>query len=186
MINSSYLMVPTLGDRSYFRDALVVMGASVLIALFALISIPLPFTPVPLVAQAQVVLFLGVLLGKKRAAAAVSLFLIQGAWGLPVFAGGVGGISKLVGPTGGYLIGYLAAAFITGWIWELCKDKTPLRAFFAMAAGNLVIFACGSVWLSQFVGWTGAWMLGVVPFLMGDLFKLLVATRLFKASSRLV
>lgn len=181
MINSSYLVLPTLADRAWLKNSLVVIAASFVIALFALISIPLPFSPVPLVTQAQVVLLLSVVLGSKRAVAAVLLYLAQGAMGFPVFSGGMAGWVILAGPTGGYLLGYAAAAFITGWLAERVKEQTPLKAFSVMAVGNLIIFVFGSIWLSQFLGWQGAWMLGVVPFLLGDLFKLIIATRVLRA-----
>ena len=177
MINSSYFVVPTFAQNSWVRNSLVVVGASILIALFALISVPLPFTPVPIAAQAQVILFLSVVLGSRRSVAAVALYLMQGAVGLPVFAGGKAGLLVLAGPTGGYLLGYLVAAFITGWISESLKEKTAWKVFGAMTVGNAAIFLFGALWLSHFVGWQGAWMLGVVPFLCGDLFKLLLATR---------
>src|ERR1700674_1128563 len=92
---------------SFLSSATLVILSSILIGLFAKVSIPLPFTPVPLATQSGVVLILAVLLGSKRAFAAVLLFLMQGAAGLPVFIKGAG-IAYLIGPTGGYLIGYLA------------------------------------------------------------------------------
>ncbi len=169
-------------SQSWARDALLVIGGSILIALFARVAIPLPFTPVPLALQMNVCLFLGVLLGSKRGAAAVLVFLAQGACGLPVFAKGNAGFAVLLGPTGGYLLGYVAAAFLAGYLWERAKSKSTGQAFLAMAAGNLVVYAIGVTHLSQFVGINRALLLGVAPFVIGDLLKLFLGVRALKTS----
>jgi biotin transport system substrate-specific component len=176
----SYLIDETAEDRSWLKEAMVILGASVIIALFAPISLRLPFTPVPIGTQAHVILFLSCLLGSKRAALAVLTFLFQGAIGLPVFAGGAGGILHLVGPTGGYLAGYVLAAFVTGFLMERMSHRTPSKAFLAMGLGNLILYLFGLPWLSRYVGWQSAFLLGMAPFLIGDWLKLVVATRLLK------
>ena len=168
-------------SSSLLRDAIIVLGASLIIGLFAKVAIPLPFTPVPLATQAQVCLFLGALLGSKRGALAVLLFLIQGSLGLPVFATGLANITWLFGAKGGYLLGYLFGTFLTGYLVERCKEKTSKTLFFHMALGNLVIFTLGYLHLSAFVGFVPALVLGVLPFLLGDAFKLLLAVRALKA-----
>jgi len=180
MINSSYLTLRIPAAHSWIKDGLIVVLSSFLIALCANVAIPLPFTPVPIAVQGSLILFIAALLGSQRAVAAVSLFLFQGLIGLPVFAHGTSGFLILLGPTGGYLIGYLIAAFVTGWIVERVREKTPLSFFLAMGAGNLVIFLVGAAWLSQFVGVSSALILGVAPFIAGDLLKLLVSARLLK------
>src|ERR1700691_2750834 len=96
-VNSSYLTAEFASDRSWFKEAAVILGASVIIALFAPVSIPLPFTPVPLATQVHVILLLSCIMGAKRASLAVLAFLFQGAIGLPVFAGGASGILTLAG-----------------------------------------------------------------------------------------
>jgi biotin transport system substrate-specific component len=149
-----------------------VIGSSLLIGLFSYVSIPLPFTPVPIVAQATLVLLLGVLLGSKKAASSVALFIAQGAAGLPVFAGGAFGVATLLGPRGGYLIGYLLAAYAAGKLMEVAGKKTILNAFMSMYAGNVIIYLCGSFGLSYFVGGAKALSLGVLPFVIGDLIKI--------------
>lgn len=180
-IQCTHFEITTSHERSLLQDAGIVLGASVLIGLFASISIPLPFTPVPIAMQAQVILFLAAMLGSKRGALAVLAYLAQGLMGLPVFAGNTSGVLVLAGPTGGYLLGYLAGAYATGYLAERLSKRTPARAFGAMALGNLVVFAFGVSWLSQFVGWQGALMLGFVPFVIGDLLKLTLAARSLKA-----
>jgi len=179
-INNVSLTYETAEGRSWLKEAGVIVGASIIIALFAPISIRLPFTPVPIATQAQVILLLSCLLGSRRAALAVLTYLFQGAIGLPVFAGGAAGIMVLAGPTGGYLLGYLAAAFVTGYLTERAKEHTPSKAFARMAAGNLVIYLFGIPWLARFLGWQGAIALGMLPFLIGDMIKLVVATRSLK------
>lgn len=156
---------------SLWRDAAVVLLSSFLIGLFAKLAIPLPFTPVPIGTQNFVVLFLAALLGPRKGAAAVFAFLAQGALGWPVFAGGVGGAAKLLGPTGGYLIGYLVAAYVTGALVEKAKEATAAKIFWALSAGAAVIYAFGASYLALFVGIEKAFLLGVAPFLLGDAFK---------------
>lgn len=180
-MNYSYLLTETAQDRSWLQDALMILGASVIIALFAPISIHLPFTPVPIATQVHVILLLAVLMGSKRSALAVMTYLAQGAVGLPVFAGGKGGILCLAGPTGGYLLGYVAAAYVTGLLIERSSRKTLGSALMAMGVGNLIIYLFGLGWLSQFVGLSSAFTLGMLPFLFGDALKLLAGVRILKS-----
>lgn len=176
-VNYPSLVRGTTVDRSWLREVLMILGASIIIALFAPISIPLPFTPVPIATQLHVILLLSCLLGAKRASLAVLTYLFQGVIGLPVFAGGLSGILVLAGPTGGYLLGYLAAAFVTGFLVERMRERTAFKAFAAMGVGNLVVFLFGLPWLSRYVGWENAFLLGMLPFLIGDAFKLIIVTK---------
>jgi len=165
---------------AFFREASLVILSSILIGLFGQIAIPLPFTPVPLATQPQLILLLASFLGPRRSVASVLAFLAQGAMGLPVFAGAVGGVAKLIGPTGGYLLGYIAAAWLTGYLINKVKQRTALKTFLAMAVGNAVIFIVGCSYLSLFVGFQSAVLLGVVPFLLGDLLKLIFCSYIFQ------
>ena len=182
-VNYSYLIAETAHDRSWLKEAMLVLGASVIIALFSFVSIPLPFTPIPLATQGHVVLLLSAWLGSKRGTLAVLTFLFQGMMGLPVFAGGAAGVLALAGPRGGYLLGYVVAAFITGYLVEQLKNRSFSHVFAAMGIGNLAIYLFGLPWLARFIGWEGALLLGMVPFVIGDLFKLLVVTKTFKKLS---
>jgi len=163
---------------SFLRDAAIAIFASLLIGFFAKLTIPLPFTPVPIATQNSMILLLGALLGARRGASAVFAFLAQGAMGFPVFAGGVGGFAIFIGPRGGYLIGYLAAAFVVGYLIEKFKEKNISMTFFAFAAGNLVIYLFGAAYLSTFVGFQKALLLGVAPFILGDFFKIFVCMKI--------
>ncbi|MBM3206989.1 MAG: biotin transporter BioY [Chlamydiae bacterium] len=171
---------------SWVKNALMVVAGSIIIGLSAYISVPLPFTPVPLVLQCHMVLFIAALLGSKRGFLATAAFIAQGALGLPVFAGGKCGVLCLLGPTGGYLFGYLAAAYVTGYLVEMSKEKTVSKSVMAMFVGNIVIYLFGMSWLSTFVGVPSAFGLGVAPFIIGDLLKLILSSKALKLFSRSV
>ncbi|WP_448592426.1 biotin transporter BioY [Thermoflexus hugenholtzii] len=171
-------------------DAVLILGGSLLTALMARVEIPLPFTPVPITGQTFAVLLVGAALGSRRGALSMGVYLLEGALGLPVFAGGAAGLARLRGPTGGYLIGFIAAAFVTGWLAERGWDRRPATTALAMLAGNAVIYLFGLPWLARFVGGflgpKGALALGLLPFVPGDLLKLLLATFAFPSAWLLV
>lgn len=178
----SSLSLPVIQRKSLLKECCIVLGASIIISLCAPISIPLPFTPVPIALAAQVILLLSVLLGSQRATLAVIAYLAQGAMGLPVFAaGGVQGMLRFVGPTGGYLLGYILAAFVTGLICEKMKERSEGKVFAAMIAGNCIIFLCGLAHLSHFVPMGSLLFLGLFPFIGGEIVKLILAQRALKA-----
>lgn len=153
-------------ENTFARDAILVVLSGLLITLMGQFSIPLPFTPIPISFRFQTILLLSVLLGSKRAVLAVSVFLVQGAMGLPVFAGNASGLLALLGPKGGYIIGFLIAAFVVGLISEKTKKAIP-----ALAVGTLIVYTLGALHLSTFIGLEQAILLGVVPFILGDLLK---------------
>ena len=172
------VLQPSMTRRRAFLlyDLALVSGGSLLVALAAQIAIPLPFSPVPITGQTLAVLLIGALLGSRRSAGSLSLYLIEGALGLPVFAGGRSGLAYMLGPTGGYLIGFVAAAFVTGWLAERQWDRRARSNVLVMLLGNVVIYACGLPWLARFVGADRALVLGLYPFIAGDLLKLALAT----------
>jgi biotin transport system substrate-specific component len=143
----------------------------VLLTLSARIAIPLPFSPVPITAQTMTVLLLGAILGSRRGSLCVAAYLLQGALGLPVFAGGTAGLAVLGGPRAGYLLGFVAAAFTTGALAERGWDRRMGSTLAAMLLGNAAIYAFGLPWLAAFVGPRNAIPLGLVPFIPGDLLK---------------
>ena len=179
----STLAQATVPRGGLLRDALLVVGFSLLTALCARIVIPLPFTPVPITGQTFAVLLTGAALGARRGAAAMGLYVLEGLAGLPVFAGGASGLARLLGPTGGYLLGYIAAAYLTGTLAERGWDRTVRWAAAAMAAGNVVVYLFGVPWLALVsrvaggvpLGWERAVTLGLLPFIPGDLIKLAAA-----------
>jgi biotin transport system substrate-specific component len=153
------------------RDAALVAGASLLVALSAQIALPLPFTPVPLTLQTLAVILVGAALGARRGTLAVLLYLVEGAAGLPVFAGGCAGAAYMVGPTGGYLAGFLAAAAVAGALAEAGWMQRPLRAAAAILAAEACIFLPGVLWLGAWTGAPRAAALGLAPFLPGEALK---------------
>jgi biotin transport system substrate-specific component len=134
------------------KQTAIVVAASLFVALCARVTIPLPFTPVPLTLQNFGVLTMGLLLGSRRGFAALALYLVEGAFGLPVFSPSIlVGVGHLLGPTGGFLMAYPLVAFVTGWIYERKPGKSSHRfrwAALSAVAGELVLFAGGLSWLA--------------------------------------
>ena len=153
-------------------DLGVVLLGSLFIALSAQVALPLPFSPVPVTGQTFAVLAVGAALGRARGTASVLAYLGEGAAGLPVFAGGAAGIAPLLGPTGGYLLGFLPGAWLCGALAERGWDRRVGGTIAAMLLGNAAIFAVGLPWLSGFVGASNALALGFWPFLPGDVVKI--------------
>jgi len=142
----------------------------------------IPIGPVPIVLQNLFVFLSGLLLGPRWGAASIGVYLLAGALGLPVFAGGVGGIGRFAGPTGGYLLGFLPAVFVIGWISGSFK-KHWMGDIIAMVCGSLIIYALGVSWLKILTGMTLAktLALGMFPFILGDALKIAVAVPIAKA-----
>ncbi|MBV9790147.1 MAG: biotin transporter BioY [Chloroflexi bacterium] len=165
-------------SQSWLTDALLIALFSGFVALTAQIEIRLPFTPVPITGQTLGVLLAGAALGSRRGALALVLYLIEGAIGLPVFAGGAAGFARILGPTGGYLLALPLAAGIVGSLAERGWDRRLPLAALAMIIGNLVIYLLGVSWLGLYKGILGnvsmLWA-GVYPFLPGDLLKIAIA-----------
>jgi biotin transport system substrate-specific component len=165
----------TVAEQSLAKQALVVTGASLFVALCARLSVPLPFTPVPLTLGNLAVLLAGLVLGSRRGAAALMLYLAEGAAGLPFFAGGAAGAAQLFGPTGGYLLAYPAAAFLAGWLWERAPRSFGHAALAALA-GELMLFAGGIAGLMVLTrSLPQAAMFGLYPFVFAEIIKIMTA-----------
>lgn len=157
--------------------------ASLLAALTAVGAyLYIPIGPVPIVLQNMFVLLSGLLLGSRWGLASVGVYILAGACGLPVFAGGLGGISRIVGPTGGYILGYLPAVYVIGLITEKIKQNMVFDVI-AMICGCIIIYACGVTWLKVLTGMTLAKTLavGMYPFLIGDALKIAAAAAIAKS-----
>ncbi len=161
---------PRVGLR---REIMLILAGSWLVALAAQIEIPL--WPVPITWQTFGVLLVGAMLGRQRGTLSMLAYLSQGALGLPVFAGGAGGVARLAGPTGGYLFGFVAAAFVVGWLSERGWDRRFLTAAAAMLVGNAVIYVMGLSWLANFVSRGALLKVGLWPFIAGDALKIILA-----------
>lgn len=176
MISNPELIIDRIisGTQTWKRVLQIVAG-SLLTALTAQISIPLPFTPVPITGQTFGVLLIGAALGKWRGAISMMLYLTEGAAGLPFFAGGSLGAVHLLGPTAGYLWSYPLAAYLIGWLAEHNWDKHFTTILAAMAMANALILVLGAAWLAYFVGIQNAFIKGILPFLIGDALKISLA-----------
>lgn len=155
-------------------DCLVVVCGSLLVGLSAQVRFYVPFSPVPVTAQTFVVLVLGILLGSKKGALSLVLYLAEGVAGLPVFAGGIG-LTALAGPTGGFLVGFIPAAYIVGRLAEMGWDRKIATTIAAMVTGEVVLYAFGVGWLAVLTGIKTALITGLVPFVVGDVLKVIVA-----------
>jgi biotin transporter BioY len=155
------------------RDVACIGIGALLTALLTRIEILL--MPVPITGQTFAVLLVGALLGSKRGALSMIVYLASGLMGAPVFSHAGWGLSHLYGPTGGYLAGFVLAAFFVGWLCERGWDRKVVTTMCAMTLGSVVIYLMGCMWLSHFVGWEDVLSVGVFPFLIGDGLKIAIA-----------
>jgi biotin transport system substrate-specific component len=169
-------------------DVLLVLGGAGFVALAAQVSFDLPFTPVPITGQTFAVVLVGASLGALLGLASLGLYLFVGALGAPVYADGNHGWNVLTGPTGGYIVGFVLAAVLTGWLAERRWDRRFSSAVAAMLSGNVVIYLVGLPWLSVKLdtGLEKTFELGLYPFVVGDLLKLYLAGALLPGAWRLV
>lgn len=177
-------LCPALGTIGTLpRAVLLVALGSLLLTISAKVQVPL--WPVPMTLQTLVVLLIGASYGWRLGAATVAAYLVEGLCGLPVFAGAAAGPVYLAGPTGGFLVGFLPAAALVGWLAERGWDREPWRVLAVMALGHVAIFAVGLAWLSLGVGPMRAWALGAAPFVLATALKTALAAALMQAGWRL-
>lgn len=165
-------------------QALHVVLGGIFLSLIAQIAFPLPWTDVPLTFQSLAVLLLAMTLGKKKAALSVLTYLAQATYGLPVLAGGLVNPAWMVGPRAGYLVGFLAAAYLVGALLEKQKVQGFIWSLTSLALGELTILMLGSLWLALFVGWQNAFMMGFFPFLLNAGIKIMLASSLIHPFER--
>lgn len=186
---------PTLADRIFSRslavDLVLIAAGTALTAVAAQLVIPL--WPVPITGQTFAVLFVGATLGATRAALSMSLYLVLGVVGLPVYSpqadgSHLTGMVALQAPSFGYIIGFILAASLVGWLAQLEWDRKALKVFVSFVAGSLVVYAVGVPWLMATTGmsFTTALTVGVMPFLIGDSIKALIAAGLLPLSWKLI
>jgi len=163
-------------SSSLTRQVGIVICASAVIAVGSRLTLPLPFTPVPLTLGNFAVLLVGLALGSRRGLSAAALYLAWGAMGLPVFSpGGPGGIAQLLGPTAGYLWAYPVMAFLAGWIVERGPSGFA-RNVVAGVVAELALFAGGLSWLTAVThSWQRAAFFGLYPFFFAEVVKVMVA-----------
>ena len=171
---------PVATPAAWLRTAGIVLAGSAFVAVCAHVALPLYFTPVPLTLQTFAVLLLGLLLPPRLAVATLAAYLAEGALGLPVFAPSpaIPGMAHLLGPTGGYLLAYPVAAALISLLWRRASlSRSFAGAALSAAAGDLVILACGALWLAVLTHASvpSALTLSVIPFLPGDALKIAAA-----------
>ena len=175
-------LAPTISIRyfprvaSWMRNLILIILGSLFVAVLAQVVIPLPFTPVPITGQTFGVLLVGAALGSKRGTASLALYLVEGAIGLPFFAGGSHGLTVLTGATAGYLVGFVGAAYVIGLLAERGLERSVRTSFIPFLIGTVIIYTCGVTWLAVVLGsFSKAVTLGLVPFIIGDIIKLIAA-----------
>ena len=186
-------LAPTIYTRtfpraaSWLRDVILILLGTLFVAALAQVKVPLPFTPVPLTGQTFAVLLAGATLGAKRGAASMALYIVLGAFGLPVFAGGASGLAYLSGATLGYLIGFVIAAYVIGLLAERGLERSVRTSLIPFLVGTVIIYVCGVAWLTFVLGSFGkAVTAGLLPFLIGDTLKLLAASLVLPGAWKLV
>ena len=169
-------------------DVLLVLAGTGFVALAAQVSFDIPGTPVPITGQTFAVVLVGASLGALLGLASLGLYLFVGALGAPVYADGHHGWDVLTGPTGGYIVGFVLAAIVTGWLAQQRWDRRFSSAVAAMLTGNVLIYAVGLPWLAddQDLGFKDTMAEGLAPFIPGDLLKLYLAAALLPGAWRLV
>jgi biotin transport system substrate-specific component len=176
--------------RTATVNAVLVVSFALLTALAAQVTIPLPFTPVPITGQTFAVLLAGAALGSRLGAASQSLYWVLGAAGLPFYADGGGGWQTATGATAGYLVGFIVAAYVVGLLAENRQDRTVLTAIPAFLTGSAIIYLFGVAWLwysvDTFATAEAAMTAGLTPFVVGDLAKIVLAGVLLPSAWRLV
>ncbi|MBL51692.1 MAG: biotin transporter BioY [Candidatus Marinimicrobia bacterium] len=163
----------------------IILG-SLLIAVLAQISIPIPFSPIPITGQTIGVILVGGILGSKRGTLAVLAYLMEGALGFPVFAQMKAGVHVLVGPTAGYLWGFVFAAFLIGYLTEKGWTMKPITSFLSCFAATTLILIAGTLYLAAFkLEFSKALVMGFYPFLVGDVVKSTICAILISGLRRI-
>ncbi len=166
-------------------DAIVIICGSLILCLSSQIKVYLPISPVPITGQTFAVLMLAALLGSRRGVLAIFAYLVEGILGLPVFAGGMGP-AALIGPTGGYLVGFVAVAYVVGKLAEMGWDRRVSTTIAAMLAGEIVLYTFGVCWLAIMTNIRIALAVGLYPFIVGDILKVVLAAAVLPAGWKLL
>jgi biotin transport system substrate-specific component len=187
-MNAATLRLAAVPRTGLLADAALILGGALFLALCAQISFELPFTPVPITMQTFGVLLLGASYGVWRGGLAAAVYLLMGIVGLPVFADRSHGLDVVIGATGGYLVGFVVAAAVVGWLAQRKWDRRFSSAVAAMLTGTVIIYALGLAWLKhdQGLDWATTLEYGLYPFVLGDLIKLYLAGALLPGAWRLV
>ncbi len=183
---SAELIRHTKLKENIWTDIALILAGSLLVALSARVTIYLPFSPVPITAQTLAVLLCGAVLGSKRGALSLVLYILEGAIGLPFFAGGMSGMAVLFGPTMGYLAGFVLAAFLVGALSENGFNRNWHSTIIAFLLGQSIIYLLGVMRLASFINYDQVINIGVIPFLLGDAIKIGFATMLLPSCWKII
>jgi biotin transport system substrate-specific component len=171
---------PADGTMRWARDLALALLGSLLVAICAQINVPLPLVPITM--QTFAVLAVGAALGWRLGALSLLLYMAEGAAGLPVFAQFKAGPAVIMGPTGGYIVGFVIAAAVVGWLAQKGFDRNAFKMFLATLIGGALVYLPGLPWLAQFTGWDKVLELGLYPFVWGDVLKAALAAMAFPAA----
>ncbi len=170
--------------KSLFFSVLQIFGASLLLALFSQICIPLGFSPIPITGQTFGIMLIGATMGSRKAFFSVIAYLIEGTLGCPFFAGGSSGLICLLGPSGGYWLGFIFQAYFVGRFTERQISFQGIKILSILLLSSSLQLGLGVLWLSFFVGFGTAVIIGLLPFLLGDIMKSIVLTLYLKKHYR--
>ena len=173
-------------EENIALDVVFIILGSVFVALSSQLAFYLPFSPIPITGQTFAVLFIGAVLGSRRGGLSLALYVLEGLIGLPVFAGGTGGMAIIFGPTAGYLVGFIPAAILVGYLSEKGFSRNRISMFFTLLLGLTVIYLFGVFRLLSFVEYEDVFILGITPFLVGDAIKTVMATILIPSGWKLI
>lgn len=186
MLNSLRWSTESSKTMRVAKESGLILGGSLFIALMSQLSIFLPFTPVPLTGQTFAIMLISVFFGGKRALLTVSAYLTEGVCGLPVFSSGGFGLMHLLGPSGGYLIGFLFASYLIGTLSEKGFNKNFWSMILMMIVAHLIIYTCGLINLTRFFAMNQVLNMGLIPFLAGDAIKVMTLSILIPMSKKFV
>ncbi len=186
--NAATLRLAVFPRTSVLQDVLLVLAGTGVVAAAAQVSVSLPFTPVPITGQTFAVVLVGASLGAVRGIASLALYLALGIAGAPIYAHHAHGWDVLVGASGGYIVGFVVASAVTGYLAERRWDRTFSSAVAAMLTGNVIIYLVGLPWLAAVLNTNleKTLELGLYPFVPGDVFKLYLAAALLPGAWRVV
>ncbi len=162
-------------EKKNIKDVLIILIGSIIMMTLSKVSFYLPFTPIPITAQSLGILVIGSSFGMKRAFFSSVVYVGSGLLGAPVFSGGKYGLQALMGPTGGYIIGFIVAASLMGFYGDRCRDRTFLSSYLIFFLGHFIIFTFGIIWLGLFVSLDRVLALGFYPFIPGMIIKTVLA-----------
>lgn len=186
MISNTTALYSKIQPNSLLAELPLLATFNMILVACSYLSITLPFSPVPITGQTFGILLVAMALGRVRGMAVVMAYLLEGAMGLPVFAGGSAGIAKFVGPTGGYLVGFAASAYLVGYLADKGWDKSFVKTTIAMILGTALIFITGLAQLSFFVPSETLFTMGFTPFLPGAVIKIALASVILPSVWKLV